>query len=92
MYLASAFQSVLGACQHLTLDCLHDEFILSSKQNVVNALNRLLCFLDSLWFNCFFNFNNNIFFLSKIHISDFCCTHACPQSRTLRSTMKQLFY
>lgn len=75
MFLASASLSTFGACQDLTLDHLRDEFILSSKQNVVNALNRLPHFLGSLWFNCYLT--SITFFFSKqaIRISAFCSIH-----------------
>lgn len=62
MSLASASLSTFRACQDLTLDHLHDEFILSSKQNVVNALNRLPHFLGSLWFNCYLTSITSFFF------------------------------
>lgn len=71
MSLASASPSTFGACQDLTLDRLHDEFILSSKQNVVKALNRLTRFLGSPWFNCYLTSITRFFSRQRIHISAF---------------------
>lgn len=79
MSLASASLSTFGACQDLTLDRLHDEFILSSKQNVVNALNRLSCFLGSPWLNCYLMSITNFFSKQRICISAFCCISHIPE-------------
>lgn len=91
MSLASASPSTFRACQDLTLDRLHDEFILSSKQNVVNALNRLPCFLGSPWFNCYLNSITRFFSKQRIHISAFllCLCRAIYQNC---GTVKWLVY
>lgn len=83
MSLASASLSMFRACQDLTLDCLHDEFIQSSKQNVVNALNRLPCFLGSLWFSCYLTSTTQFFSNQKISVSAFCRICAGTYSRTV---------